>query len=106
TGGYLEVRDNRLIDGTDILKDIAFLKFDGDATTIPAPGRELQTVTDASARSWITKATQGHRFMFADTCHAGGAYNARLLRSTIQVRANERTAVILGGGVDQSQRYG
>ena len=29
TGGYLEVRDNRGVDGTDILKDIAFLKFDG-----------------------------------------------------------------------------
>jgi hypothetical protein len=57
TGGYLEVRDNRGIDGTDILKDVAFLKFAGDGTTIPAPGRELETVSDASARSWLASAT-------------------------------------------------
>jgi hypothetical protein len=53
TGGYLEIKDNRGIDGTDILKDIAFLKFDGDGTNIPAPGRELQTVSDSSAAAWL-----------------------------------------------------
>jgi hypothetical protein len=58
TGGYLEVKDNRGIDGTDILKDVAFLKFDGDGTTIPAPGRELQTVSHASAKSWLASASR------------------------------------------------
>jgi hypothetical protein len=53
TGGYLEVKDNRGIDGTDILKDIAFLKFDGDGTNIPAPGRELQIVSDSDAAAWL-----------------------------------------------------
>jgi hypothetical protein len=57
TGGDLEVKDNRGIDGTDILKDIAFLKFDG--TTIPAPGRELETVSHANAGSWLASATGG-----------------------------------------------
>jgi hypothetical protein len=53
TGGHLEVKDNRGVDGTDILKNIAFLKFDGDGTHIPAPGRDVQTVSDASARAWL-----------------------------------------------------
>ena len=51
TGGYLEVKDNRGVDGTDILKDIAFLKFDGDGTIISAPGRELTGPTWWQGRS-------------------------------------------------------